>query len=183
MKHALHYIGGTIFIASMIMLFYIYLNEYRAQTYEWSAYNRLSAPICETTFDLEKLKKFYTVEESVPIKMIIKIVSGKESCDKETSGVLSGTSFIIKPSERQKAIFNEDGTAEILWILEPTKIGNHHLLYGHKNTDVYGEVIVVSLFGLTILQSKILSFITAFLGATITLPWLLEYFRNKKLNK
>lgn len=99
-----------------------------------------------------------------------------ETVDCEVKVSLFAPSFEYEPKESDRTIrlpSNQD-IVKTGWVVSPKKPGQQVLLVSSGLDSAEVHIEVVSALGLTIQQATLLSYLAAFLGSAVSLPWWLE---------
>lgn len=104
----------------------------------------------------------------------------KEDADCVVEVSLSAPGFEYEPKEnpRKMKLPRDGSSVKAIWVLAPRKVGNHVVAITAGDSTREFSFQVVSVLGLSSKQLAIASYLCAFLGSALTLPWLLERLRS-----
>ena len=132
-------------------------------------------------YELDEFDKFMFGENTVEY-----IDEHFGNCDKLIKVDLYAPSFLLDPREgvHQVQIPLGRDSAEVSWVITPTKMGRHsvvvHVGGGHKSEE---EILVTNNLGIPVAYTEIISIIIAFMGPALTFPWLYEKWNIRKSKK
>ena len=92
---------------------------------------------------------------------------------------LNAPAFDYEPKDTRTYLVQNRSREIASWLAVPKSLGKQIVTVSNKNSDYSTTIEVINLLGLTITQATVLSYLSAFLGSALTLPWLLERIRLK----
>jgi hypothetical protein len=109
------------------------------------------------------------------------------TCDEEID--IAALTFNLSPNGSKTAIVPPLSSRKLQWVLEPTQLGTFEIIVANSSIEDEQDlgVTITNIFGLTIWQAQLLSYIGTFLGTflgpILTVTWFYERWKEYKEHK